>query len=619
MAPSSIPGAGFGVFTTKKIRSGAAIVNYPAAPSIPVVDDYFHHKKDPVNAHENYYWNSDGYTGFEGNEVHEFVVNFGSLCNYHSYLANVGHIQAGYDDSLADRFKDPTTGSFSNYNGQVFFANRNLKPGEEIFADYGSDWLDTREGYSADAVPREVDFETAASIVKQLREAWDASGGIKDLEYDIFDMVKSISSLMSERVANLLPQTGIELEELTESMKNEDIEMKLALSTTVQRDVEWIEQYGICIDNIVNKESTIPTAGHGAFAARQIKAGSVIIPAPLLQVADRSSLNIYKTVTDEYSGGLKHDGSEVVGHQLMMNYCFGDSSTSLLLCPSTNALLMNHCSHRKFGGGQCGNKGPNAEIRWASWDPYIEQWLNSTVKEISKMTMNEQRGLSFDFVAIRDIDANEEIFIDYGIEWEEAFESHLQSWEAPADDSEFASHVSISKMNMKKDFRTEAELKDKPYEDNIMTACFKITDEYDEDDEDEDEDEDYEGYDDSDDVQMDMNDPGQLITPGRHHILTPGTSSSGWYRPCKILAKGKNSRGATSYAVRILASDSGADETVGWISKRKARIITDFPQHSILFVTKKYKSDQLLPNTFRHHIGMRKDMIPDKWKNLKRS
>ena len=169
---------------------------------------------------------------------------------------------------------------------------------------------------------------------------------------------------MSERVANILPKSGDELEYLTEDPEDNAIEMKLALSTTKQRDVEWIEKYGMCIDTIVNKKSTIPKAGRGAFAARNIKAGSLIIPAPLLQIADRSALNMYKTVRDGQTGELKRDGDEVVGFQLMLNYCFGDFSTSLLLCPSTNALLMNHCSHRRIGEGQCGDKGPNAEVRY---------------------------------------------------------------------------------------------------------------------------------------------------------------------------------------------------------------------------------------------------------------
>ena len=70
MAPSSIPGAGFGIYTTKTIKSNQPIQNYPSAPSIPVVDDFAHYgNKDPVVAHENYYWQSDGYGNFEGDEV----------------------------------------------------------------------------------------------------------------------------------------------------------------------------------------------------------------------------------------------------------------------------------------------------------------------------------------------------------------------------------------------------------------------------------------------------------------------------------------------------------------------------------------------------------------------
>jgi len=645
MAPSSIPQAGFGVFTVKKIKAGAPLVNYPAAPSIAVVDDYFHYGEDPVCAHENYYWSSDGYTIFEGDEVHELNVNFGSLCNYHTYLYNVGHLQAGYDDSLANRFTDPTSGSFSYYNGQVFFAERDLEAGEEIFANYGTEWLESREGYSADAVPREEDFETAATIVRELKTAWDAAGGIKNIEYNVLGMVKNIASLINERVANILPKSGDELEHLTNDPEGNAIEMKLALSTTRQRDVEWIEKYGMCVDTIVNKKSTIPKAGRGAFAARNIKAGSLIIPAPLLQIADRSALDMYRTVRDEHTGELTPDGDEVVGFQLMLNYCFGDFSTSLLLCPSTNAILMNHCSHRKIGKGQCGDKGPNAEIRWASWDPLTDQWLNVTVKEISKMTKAEQRGLSFDFVAIRDIKTDDEIFIDYGAEWEDAFEAHIEKWEAPVE-GDFPSYASISEMNKKGDFRTEPEIKENPYADNVMTACFKLSDEYDEEDDAEDEEgEDFEGYENDDEVIFDETDPAQLITSGRHHVLTDRTSSSGWYQvrpsihklisylllsyfyllktslclafitqPCQILSKKKASKGKLVYTVRILSSQ--ASEESGWAKKKQARIFTNFPKRSIIFVTKKHKSDQFLSNAFRHHIGMSSDMIPDNWKDL---
>jgi hypothetical protein len=40
-------------------------------------------------------------------------------------------------------------------------------------------------------------------------------------------------------------------------------------------------------------------------------------------------------------------------------------------------------------------------------------------------------GLMLDFVATRDIEAGEEVLIDYGEEWEMAWRKHLQSWRPP--------------------------------------------------------------------------------------------------------------------------------------------------------------------------------------------
>ena len=86
-------------------------------------------------------------------------------------------------------------------------------------------------------------------------------------------------------------------------------------------------------------------------------------------------------------------------------------------------------------------------------------------------------------------------------------------------------------MNKKGDFRTEAELKENPYADNVMTACFKFDDEYDEEEDEEDDEEDFEGYEDHEEVIFNQTDPAQLITSGKHHILTHRTMSfSGWYQ-----------------------------------------------------------------------------------------
>ena len=42
------------------------------------------------------------------------------------------------------------------------------------------------------------------------------------------------------------------------------------------------------------------------------------------------------------------------------------------------------------------------------------------------------RGLAFEIYALRDISPGEEIFMDYGLAYEKAWEQHVMQWKAPA-------------------------------------------------------------------------------------------------------------------------------------------------------------------------------------------
>ena len=85
LAQSSIPNAGFGVYTTKSIQKDQFIQPYPNAPSIMVTDFYEgnDNEEDDWN-HDDYLWEPVGTGAFEADEVSEIVPSFGSLCNYHT-------------------------------------------------------------------------------------------------------------------------------------------------------------------------------------------------------------------------------------------------------------------------------------------------------------------------------------------------------------------------------------------------------------------------------------------------------------------------------------------------------------------------------------------------------
>jgi hypothetical protein len=84
MAPSSIPGAGFGIFTVRDIAKGEKILPYADAPSIPLCDEYVNGMEETDWNHVDYLWSGKGLAEYECESVSESVVTFGALCNFHT-------------------------------------------------------------------------------------------------------------------------------------------------------------------------------------------------------------------------------------------------------------------------------------------------------------------------------------------------------------------------------------------------------------------------------------------------------------------------------------------------------------------------------------------------------
>ena len=72
-------------------------------------------------------------------------------------------------------------------------------------------------------------------------------------------------------------------------------------------------------------------------------------------VADTSSCKSQQATAEE---------NEKSYEEVILNYCFGHSQSTLVMCPVTNTVLVNHCSE-KISRLPCGSgdKGPNAEYR----------------------------------------------------------------------------------------------------------------------------------------------------------------------------------------------------------------------------------------------------------------
>ena len=91
------------------------------------------------------------------------------------------------------------------------------------------------------------------------------------------------------------------------------------------RSIEWLENNGACIDNIVSGVSTIPQTGHGAFATRSITSGGVITTSPVVTL-EREQLYLWGNDAKNDDGSIV---KELMGHQLFLNYCYGHEQSSL--------------------------------------------------------------------------------------------------------------------------------------------------------------------------------------------------------------------------------------------------------------------------------------------------
>lgn len=235
------------------------------------------------------------------------------------------------------------------------------------------------------------------------------------------------------------------------------------------RSVEWLRENGKCLDNLKPGKSTIDGAGLGAFAVRFIAQGDVVAPAPLVHIPYKDSILLFGELRDILTseGFTIRNTSDVRGKQLLLNYCFGHSKSSLLLCPyGSGTTYINH-----------NHQSPNVKIVWTDNSKALihnSTWLSKSVDFLEDQL---SPGLEFDFVAIRDIRPGEEVLLDYGKEWDDAWKSHVQDWE-PVEGSEY--YVDASQLNCldikeckgKPLVRTFVEQEAKPYSDNLLMWCY---------------------------------------------------------------------------------------------------------------------------------------------------
>jgi len=494
----------------------------------------------------SYYWESSNtFSVHDADRADSLIPGIGMLANSHLGLVNVIMNRPSIDSAGLNRTVDPGAGAFSTYHSLSHQAERHIPAGMEIFPDYGDEWFSLRDQYSF--VPLLNDYIDADALLHNFTDF------VKTKEHTFATELLSFihkDLISNNRLRSLLPS------DVDEAKKAQKQGAAMYSLPNAIRSVEWLEKNAYCLDNIKPQKSSLPQAGRGAFATRSISKGYIVAPAPMLHI-QKSNLHMYK---DQSSNGI----IDHWGEQLLLNYCYGNPRSSLLLFPySPVTNFINHNFERSK---------VNTRIQWSKLATHKEEWLELSVEEVLS---KQYAGLVMEFIATRDISEGEEIFIDYGNSWEDAWMNHVDNWN-PANNAE--DHVPVELLNKEDEIMTLEEQKSKPYPQNALLLCIL---------------------------------PKDLIS----NVDQNKTNEVDWYETFYTLNTIEYSEKCSIFE-RYQSPDTNETLYKAAIPKEVNILVNNLPRRAIQFVDRPYTANQHGDGVFRQEIGIPDAIFPLKWRDL---
>jgi hypothetical protein len=392
----------------------------------------------------------------------------------------------------------------------------------------------------------------------------------------------------TSRIIAALPQTKKHYEEAIQLGLKEFRQRQLVQSP------EWLEEHGVCADNMRIEPSTIHQAGHGVVANRYLQKDQVILPVPMIHIPDRTLLEMYERVQvvgggEQNQPTLQVNRDNRTGYQLLLNYCLGHAESSVLLSPYGPVFaLINH-----------NQTLVNVKLQWA--DPkrsnHHPERLQQPIDSLYNISSSQ---LAMEVVALRDILPGEELFLDYGDEWEAAWQHHVAHWQPipGADNYQSAQTMNEKRYTDTLILLTEFEQMTTPYPTNVRLQF--------------------------DDFFINASWRTILLYNDQGELLDDSNKTEGDWIDCEIL-KHRNDE-TLFHGGKMLYTIAIPDPHVTASSKKKKapkamKLVKDVPREAFQFMHRNppYTSDMLLPNAFRHDIRIPNDIFPDRWKNWKHS
>mmetsp|Transcript_26183 Transcript_26183/g.54648 ORF Transcript_26183/g.54648 Transcript_26183/m.54648 type:complete len:286 (+) Transcript_26183:894-1751(+) len=244
-----------------------------------------------------------------------------------------------YDNAGMHRSKDPGVGSFTSYHSSQTTAVEDIKAGAELFAAYGAEWIPNMPGaqITADwAMNRADEFlkdeylpfveKHADQLTPEMKEAlWEFTS--KDFPIYSQHMTnlprypwKEVEAYAQESLA-----TSPAAETNTTKNKAASSITRKFIRDTGRRTMDWLQTHpnSYCQDHITPKPSTIPQAGRGAFATRDLPRGTVVGYSPLIHIGQYARVLFDIKYEDVGKPGTHYK------YDLVINYSFGHKNTSM--------------------------------------------------------------------------------------------------------------------------------------------------------------------------------------------------------------------------------------------------------------------------------------------------